>query len=737
MPVSWSFTYVTTAQTGSFVNKAVVTVVDAAGQTTASDIAQYTGVGAQLSVETDVNAPTPGTPTSSDNAETSPGKVLTIGTALVYTDLVTNTGLVALKNVSLSNTYNGTTTFTALPVNGAACGSTFNVGDVNCNGQLDPNETWQYTSVGAFSQNALSGIHNATSTASAIAVVGTGTASGGDAATYYDGATAGGIKVVKAINAANPATAPTAAEDANSSSSPVYVQVGSTITFTFAVSSPNNLTIPGPIALTDVTVFPAGASGPITPTYVSGDKNGDGKIDKGEVWIYHYTPTAPAGHNGDVAAVTFTAGSTTSGSTDPAWYFGVNDAITIKKAVNAISPAAPTTIEEGDTTSAEQYLSVGSPITWTYRVGNSGNDPLSAITITDSTGSFSPAQITVATCGGHAGTFNAGDANCNGMLDPAETWLYTAPGGNALAGQQTTLGSVQATDLHFSTATVNATDAADYFGYVDQLTVVKAVNAVNPLAPTVVEDANYAPGPILSAGSIVTWSYLVTNVNQPGALPMDVLSIQDDNGTLQYNRGPLFDVNAVYDMTTGNVVGDTNGNGLLDPGETWLFQAKGTVPLGQYENTVTAMAHIMGAPSNTGDLMATDVTYLVPAPQPGALGCRSSPTRCTCSPTAALAAEGRRHRHLHLQGHQHRPRLVADGVDRRQRRRATATLTAHVHGRPTPTATGCSTTARRGLRRRRRCRMGRPTTRFGLSSTRPALGIARHRVGRRHEPGSA
>ena len=434
---SWSFTYVTTAQTGAVLNTAVVTVVNAAGQiVSASDIAQYTGIGPQLSVETDVNAPIPGTPTSSDNAETSPGKVLAIGTALVYTDLVTNTGLVALKNVSISNTYNGTTTFTPLPVNGAACGSTFNVGDVNCNGQLDPNETWLYTSVGVFSQNGVSGIHNTTSTASAMAVVGTGTASNTDPFTYYDGVTTGGIKVVKAINAVNPG-APTAAEDANSSSSPVYVQVGSTVTFTFAVSSPNNLTIPGPIALTDFTVYPAGASGPITPTYVSGDKNGDGKIDKSEVWIYQYTTTALAGLNGDVAAVTFTSGNTTYGSTDPAWYFGVNDAITIKKAVNAVSPGSPTAIEEGDTTSVEQYLAAGSPITWTYRVSNTGNDPLNAITITDSTGSFAPAQITVATCGGNAGTYNAGDANCNGMLDPAETWLYTSSGvvsPTALAG---------------------------------------------------------------------------------------------------------------------------------------------------------------------------------------------------------------------------------------------------------------------------------------------------------------
>src|SRR5262249_15775374 len=34
--------------------------------------------------------------------------------------------------------------------------------------------------------------------------------------------------------------------------------------------------------------------------------------------------------------------------------------------------------------------------------------------------------------------------------------------------------------------------------------------------------------------------------------------------------------------------GDANGNGLLDPGETWVFTATGTVTAGQYLNTGTA-----------------------------------------------------------------------------------------------------------------------------------------------------
>ena len=65
----------------------------------------------------------------------------------------------------------------------------------------------------------------------------------------------------------------------------------------------------------------------------------------------------------------------------------------------------------------------------------------------------------------------------------------------------------------------------------------------------------------------VTWTYEVTN---PGDLPLADIVVTDDQGVT-----PMFQ-------------GYTNGDDLLDPGETWLYEATGTAEFGQYENVATA-----------------------------------------------------------------------------------------------------------------------------------------------------
>ena len=122
--------------------------------------------------------------------------------------------------------------------------------------------------------------------------------------------------------------------------------------------------------------------------------------------------------------------------------------------------------------------------------------------------------------------------------------------------------------------------------------------------PTRYEDANNAPGPVLLAGSTVVWTYLVSN---PGTTPIDVIGVQDDNGTGVADRGFVVDPVVVVG---GHVAGDTNENGLLDPGETWLFRATGSVPLGAYLNTATVTGVVVAANPSTRKLKASDLANL-------------------------------------------------------------------------------------------------------------------------------
>ncbi|MGA2798652.1 MAG: SdrD B-like domain-containing protein, partial [Thermoguttaceae bacterium] len=188
---------------------------------------------------------------------------------------------------------------------------------------------------------------------------------------------------------------------------------------------------------------------------------------------------------------------------------------------------------------------VGDPVTWTYEVNNTGNVALSGVSVSDDQG-VTP-------------LYQSGDTNLNDKLDTGELWIYSASG-IATAGQYANVGTATATATD-ATGTVNVTisttDVDHYFGVNPQLQLVKFTNTTH--------------NPDLEAGTPVSWTYEVTN---PGNVDLMNLSVTDDQG-----------VTPVYQS------GDTNVNGLLDPGEMWIYTASGTAIVGQYNNIGTATAY--------------------------------------------------------------------------------------------------------------------------------------------------
>ncbi|WP_291992060.1 SdrD B-like domain-containing protein [Candidatus Accumulibacter sp. ACC003] len=96
----------------------------------------------------------------------------------------------------------------------------------------------------------------------------------------------------------------------------------------------------------------------------------------------------------------------------------------------------------------------------------------------------------------------------------------------------------------------------------------------NPVKPDYDnEDAADGAGvAILTPGSVVTWTYQVTNTGNTTFAKSDI-AIVDDNGT---------PANAADDLSVANgkisyVSGDVGNDNLLSPGEAWLYQATGTV----------------------------------------------------------------------------------------------------------------------------------------------------------------
>src|SRR5579883_2681724 len=130
------------------------------------------------------------------------------------------------------------------------------------------------------------------------------------------------------------------------------------------------------------------------------------------------------------------------------------------------------------------YVQVGSPVTWTYDVTNPGNEPIAGVTVTDDHAGVTPA-------------YQSGDANGNGLLDPGETWVYTASG-TAVAGQYTNLGTAAGTPVTQSggaipgATPVSATNPDNYFGVQPGIKVVKTTNGT---------DNDTGTGPLVPVGS--------------------------------------------------------------------------------------------------------------------------------------------------------------------------------------------------------------------------------------------
>ncbi len=192
-------------------------------------------------------------------------------------------------------------------------------------------------------------------------------------------------------------------------------------------------------------------------------------------------------------------------------------AVNVVKFVNGVDADSPT----------GPHVPAGSTVTFTYVVTNTGNVPLGNVVVTDDK------------LGPIAGPAS-GDANSNGLLDPTETWTYTTTA-TGLAGQQTNLGTVTGRDPNTG-ATVTDDDPANYFGDAPAVNIVKFVNG---------QDADSPTGPHVPAGSTLTFTYVVTNT---GNVALANVAVTDDE------LGPIT-----------SFTGDTNGNGLLDPTETWTY----------------------------------------------------------------------------------------------------------------------------------------------------------------------
>jgi protocatechuate 3,4-dioxygenase beta subunit len=343
--------------------------------------------------------------------------------------------------------------------------------------------------------------------------------------------------------------------DNNNPTGPV-VPVGSTVTFTYIVTNTGNA------PLTDVEVVDDnGTQGNTADDFVVGTI---ANLASGASATLTAARIATAGQYVNYATVTGkdkNDGTNTVTDTDLDHHFGATPTINIVKLTNSTD----------NDTAPGLLVPVGTPITWTYTVTAVGaNEPIANVVVVDDAGTPG------VTSDDFFPTYVSGDANGNKLLDPTETWTYTAAGGLAVAGQYTN-NAVVAGKGSISNIPVTDDNPDNYFGLTPRIDVEKTTDGSpngNPVDSDYDnEDAANGPGvPVLTPGTVVTWTYKVKNT---GTVPFDKadITLVDDNGTAATSD----DLSIANGKITFAAYLTGDADNLLEPGEEWTYTASGIV----------------------------------------------------------------------------------------------------------------------------------------------------------------
>jgi hypothetical protein len=177
---------------------------------------------------------------------------------------------------------------------------------------------------------------------------------------------------------------------------------------------------------------------PSDSTHNIGDADNDNVLDPGETWTFTCSTTLTSTTTNTATASGFDAalGKTVTfcaGGVSTATCFHDPDE-RAQATVTVIAPA----------TSLRKTAAVSA--TYTYKEKNTGNDPLSNVSVTDD--KCSPVDPTLKADNVH----NIGDADDDGLLDPGETWTFTctmsltSDGQNLSAAAGTNTGTGHGTD---------------------------------------------------------------------------------------------------------------------------------------------------------------------------------------------------------------------------------------------------------------------------------------------------
>lgn len=459
---------------------------------------------------------------------------LLVGSEVTWTYTVENNGNIPLTNVVVKDD-NGTPGDT-----GDDFTATYVSGDVSNIGVLDTDETWIFSYTGTVGAGEYDNIATVTADFSHDDGEGgtvTGEVSGFEEDCYYGVTPA--IQIVKYTN-----------DEDNLCST--YL-VGEDIVWTYEVTNISDTT-DGDIYIDAITITddagtpgdnPPESDDDFNPTAVLdsgfnvGDTDQDNRLDVGETWLYTHTLLggAVAGEYENTATVNGTAHDAFSNTApvedeESDCYFGADPSIDIIKKTNGTNDLCP-------------VVSVGSTVTWSYFVENTGNVALENIVIRDDNGTADPdTGDDITPTAVLDGLYNVGDLNDDGVFDPGEIWQYSATG-VAAEGEYENVAYVSAdfTDDFENSTTVYASEEDCYVG----------VEGPGVRTPGFWQNPN-------NGGQF--WDGEALNEKNAGqdCFPLGELTYQVDSTG-----------DDIKDSVKGLLIGDWDGNGIEDGDEDAIF----------------------------------------------------------------------------------------------------------------------------------------------------------------------
>jgi uncharacterized repeat protein (TIGR01451 family) len=288
----------------------------------------------------------------------------------------------------------------------------------------------------------------------------------------------------------------------------------------------------------DWTVFPTVSGFGVDNIFASASQNGDAVYEISISGLKNQFDLTP----GNELRIEVISGgySDIVGEDQAIVFFNIpNPDVDIEKWTNGFDADTPT----------GPSLAPGQAVTWTYRVTNVGNVPLSNVVVTDNKLGGVPAANIISK-----------SINNDDVLDVGELWVYQMTG-TADCGQYANIGDVDADWLGIP---VTDSDPSHY--------IVRCEPDIDIEKHTNGFDADFPSGPQIGVGETVTWEYFVTNT---GNVPLkDIVVVDDKLGVIP---------------ATNIISKSMNADDILDVGETWTYEVTATVeecvPL--YKNIAT------------------------------------------------------------------------------------------------------------------------------------------------------